>query len=496
MTLPPVVGDLMPLAPAAVLVAVAAVTLLAGVFARERGHLVTLALLGVAASLVLAFDQWTRANDAGVAAGALGGAYLGDAIGHAFTFVILLGAGLAIVLADAHRERLDIDHPELHPLLLLSAAGALVLVSAGDLVTALLGLEIMSLAVYVLAAFRERSRTGEEAGLKYFLLGAFASAVLVYGMALVFGATGRFDFAGIATAAAAPTFAAHGLLLLGGVFVLVGLAFKAAFVPFHQWAPDVYTAAPTPITAFMSVVVKTAAFGVLLRVTGVLFGALGPGALGEVLPTMFGVLVGATLVVGNFGALLQSGVKRMLAYSAVAHAGYVGLAVLAGGREGTAAAAFYLLAYTVTTIVAFAVLLSIMNDDDRGDRLERLEGLGRRRPWLAAALAVAMLSLAGFPPFAGFIGKLMVFQAAIAAGHASLAVIGIATAVVAVAVYARVVVAMYLRDPDAHAIPARPLGRRTLAVLTLGVVGIVALGLFPGGWLDLVARTPWWVAGS
>lgn len=496
MTLPPVIGDLMPLAPAAVLVVVAATALLAGVFARDRAPLVALALLGVAAALVLAFDQWSRANAAGTAGAALGGAYLGDAIGHAFTFVILLGTGLAVLLADAHRERLGMDHPELHPLLLLSAAGALVLVSAGDLVTLLLGLEIMSLAVYVLAAWRERSRSGEEAGMKYFLLGAFASAVFVYGMALVYGATGRFDFAGVAAAAADPSFAAHGVLLLGGVFVLVGLTFKAAFAPFHQWLPDVYSGSPTPITAFMSVVVKAAAFGALLRVAGTLFGALGPGALGEVLPGMFGVLVGATLVVGNFGALLQSGVKRMLAYSAIAHAGYVGLAVLAGGAEGAAAAAFYLLAYTLTTLVAFAVLLSIMDDDDRGDRLERLEGLGRRRPWLAAALAVSMLSLAGFPPFAGFIGKLMVFQAAIAAGHTALAVVGIATAVVAVAVYARVVVAMFLRDPAGHALPQRRVGRRTLAVLAVGVVGTIALGLFPGGWLDLVARTPWWALGS
>ena len=495
MSLPPVIGDLTPLVPAITLLAFAAITLLFGVFTRERAALGGLALTGVTASLIFAFYLWMSSNASGVAAYALSGAYLGDALASAFTFVILLGTGLALVLADAHRERLHLDQPELHPLLLLASAGALVLVSAGDFVTMLLGLEIMSLAVYVLAAWRERSRVSEEAGMKYFLLGAFASAVLVYGMALIFGATGHFAFAGIAAAAAAPSFASHGLLLLGAVFVLVGLGFKVAFAPFHQWAPDVYTGAPTPITAFMSVVVKTAAFGALLRVTGTLVDAVGPGAIGEVLPGVLAVLIALTLVVGNFGALLQSGVKRMLAYSAVAHAGYVGLAVLAGGEDGVRAAAFYLLAYTLTSVAAFAVLLSLMDDDDRGDRLERFAGLGRRRPWLAAGMAVTMLSLAGFPPFAGFIGKVLVFQAAIAAGHAALAVLGIATSVVAVVFYARVVTTMYLREPDAHAAPARPVGRRTATVLALGVIGTLVFGLFPGGWLDLVARAPWLASG-
>ncbi|MDA0699597.1 MAG: NADH-quinone oxidoreductase subunit N [bacterium] len=494
MSLPPVFGDLTALVPVVTLLVFAVLTLLFGVFTRERAALGALALTGVAAALLFSGYQWLESGATGVAQAALSSAYLGDGLALSFSFVILLGTGLAVVLADAHLARLQLDHPEFHPLLLLAATGALVLVAAGDLVTLLLGLEIMSLAVYVLAAWRERSRTSEEAGMKYFLLGAFASAVLVYGIALTYGATGRFDLVGIAAAVAAPRFDAHGLLLLGAAFLLVGLGFKVAFAPFHQWAPDVYTGAPTPVTAFMSVVVKTAAFGALLRVTTTLMGALSPGPVGEVLPAVLSVLVGLTLVVGNFGALLQSGIKRMLAYSAVAHAGYVGLAVLAGGEAGMRAAGFYLLAYTLTTLAAFAVLLSLMDDDDRGDRLERLAGLGRRRPWLAAALSMAMLSLAGFPPFAGFIGKVAVFQAAIAAGHVALAVLAIGTSVVAVVFYARVVTTMYLRDPDSHALPARRVGHRTAAVLTVGVVGMLLLGLFPGGWFDLVASTPWLAA--
>ena len=495
MMLPPVIGDLTPLIPAATLLVFAALTLLLGVFTRDRAGLGALALVGVAAALAFGLYLWFTDRAAGVAGSALSGAYLGDALAHPLSFVVLLGTGLAVLLADGHLDRLELDHPEFHPLLLLASTGALVLVAAGDLVSLLLGLEIMSLAVYALATFRERSRASEEAGMKYFLLGAFASAVLVYGMALVFGATGRFDLPGIAASATAPGFAAQGLLLLGAVFMLVGLGFKVAFVPFHQWLPDVYTGAPTPVTAFMSVVVKTAAFAALLRVTGTLFEALGPGPVGEVLPAVLVVLVGLTMVAGNVGALLQGGVKRLLAYSAVAHAGYLGLAVLAGGRDGVGAASYYLLAYTLTNLAAFAVLLALMDADDRGDRLERFAGLGHRRPWLAAGLAIAMLSLAGFPPFAGFLAKALVFQAAIAAGHTALAVLGIVTAIVAVFFYARVVTTMYMQAPDAHTPEPRPVGRRTAVVLAVGIAGTVLLGLFPGAWLDLVASTPWWGAG-
>lgn len=485
--LPPVIGDLTPLIPAVTLVLFAAITLLAGVFSRERESFGSVALVGVAAALLFALYLWLDAASSGLATSTLSGAFLGDALAHAFTFVILVGAGLAMVLADSHATRLSLDHPEFHPLLLLATAGALVMVAAGDFVTLILGLEIMSLAVYVLAAWRERSRVGEEAGMKYFLLGAFASAVLVYGMALMFGATGRIDFVGIAAAVAAPDFAAHGLLLLGSLFALVGLAFKVAFVPFHQWAPDVYTGAPTPVTAFMSVVVKTAAFGALLRVSATLLTVHDGGVFTEVLPAVLAVLVAATLVVGNSGALLQSGVKRMLAYSAIAHAGYLGLAVLAGGDAGVRAAAFYLLAYTFASMMAFAVLLTLMNDDDRGDQLEHFAGLGRQRPLLAVAMALAMLSLAGFPPTAGFIGKVLVFQAAIAAGHVGLAVLAIITSVVAIVFYTRVLLSMFLRDREAP-VSTAPMGSGTRTVLALGALGTLVFGFFPGAWLQFLAR--------
>ena len=495
MTLPPSYGDLTPLAPVIVLLLAAATTLLVGVFARRPAPLGPLAVAGVAIALALVVARFLGTADGVPVPRTLGGAFLGDGLSGALSIVILLGAGASMLGAGAHVRRMHLDHPEFFPLLLLATAGGLVLVSAGDLIVLLLGLEVLSLAVYVLAAWREGSRAGEEAGLKYFLLGAFGSAILAYGIALTYGATGRFDLVGIAAAGAAPGFASGGLLLLGAGFLLVGLAFKVGFVPFHQWMPDVYTGSPTPVTAFMSVVVKTAAFGALLRVTHAAGEALGTGAFGETFTLLLAAVVGATLLVGNTAALLQSGLKRLLAYSAIAHAGYVGLAVLAGGADGMRAAATYLLMYTVTNLLALGVLSAVMGDDDQGDRLERLAGLGRRQPWLAAGLTLALVSLAGFPPLAGFLGKVAVFQAAIGAGFVGLAALGIASAIVAVVYYGRVVVLLYLHDPD-HGLVRHHRTAGSTAALVLAALGVVLFGLFPGWWLDLLERAPLLLGGA
>jgi NADH-quinone oxidoreductase subunit N len=475
------------LAPALLLLGFAMLTLLLAVFQPDRRFVAGIALTGVLSAGVFAFNLLMEAH-AGAAAAGFGVRYLADTHATAFTLVILLGTALAVLVGQGTLERLGLDHPEYFPLLLLSATGAVVMVCAGDLITLLLGLEIMSLAVYALAAWRTDARPSQEAGLKYFLLGAFGSALLIYGIALTYGASGYFDYANLMAAFTAPGFDAHVTALIGAVLVLAGLGFKVAFVPFHQWAPDVYTGAPTPVTAFMAVVVKTAAFGALLRVASTVFASLETGALGALLPGILVVLVGATLVVGNLGALLQAGVKRMLAYSAVAHAGYLGLAVLAASGTGMAAAGFYLIAYTLTSVGAFAILSHVMDADERGDTIEHFAGLGRSRPALAAALAVCLLSLAGIPPLAGFVGKVLVIQAAIAAGHAALAVLAIATSVVAVVYYARVVVAMYFREPVGRLTRVtEPAIRRSLAAaIGIAVAGTVLLGVAPGLWYTLL----------
>jgi len=477
------------LAPVLILLGFALLSLLLAVFQSDRSGVGAVALVGVASAAVFAFHLLMEAGHGSAEAG-FGLRYLADVPATAFTLVILLGTALAILVGQGTLQRFKLDQPEYFPLLLLAAIGAVVMVSAGDLITLLLGLEIMSLASYALVAWRTDVRASQEAGLKYFLLGAFGSALFIYGIALTFGAGGAFDYASLMAVFAAPGFEAHVTALLGAVLILAGLGFKVAFVPFHQWAPDVYTGAPTPVTAFMAVVVKAAAFGALLRIASTLFASLETLALGAVLPGVLAVLIAATLLVGNLGALLQPGVKRMLAYSAVAHAGYLGLAVLGAGEAGIAAAGYYLAAYTLMSGGAFAVLTQLVGDDDRGDTIERFAGLGRTRPYLAAAMAVCLLSLAGIPPLAGFIGKVLVIQAAIAAGQGVLAVVAIIASVIAVVYYARVVVAMYFREPEGGA--ARPPevrdGPAVRVAIGIAAVGTVLLGLLPGWWYSLLEQ--------
>jgi NADH-quinone oxidoreductase subunit N len=464
--------------PALVLLITAALTLLYGLSDRNSRVGAAISVTGLIAAAAFNWVVLQESQHGGITS-SFGLRYLADTPAAALNFIIILGTVIAVLVSWDYLSKSDLEHPEYYPLLLLSATGAMVMVAAGDLITLLLGLEITSLAVYVLSAWRRGDRESEEAGMKYFLLGAFASGFLIYGIALLYGATGTFLLADIAAAVTASGFDQVLLATLGGVLILAGLAFKAAIVPFHQWAPDVYTGAPTPVTTFMSVVVKVGAFGALLRVAAEVLPGLPPAVL-----ETFSWLVGLTMLLGNFGALAQQGVKRMLAYSSVAHAGYLGLAVLAGA-EGVRATTWYLMAYAFMTAGAFAVLTMVSARDDRGDSLERLAGLGRRKPLLAACMALFMLSLAGIPPLAGFTGKLLVFSAAISAGYTLLAVLGILTSVVAMVYYFRVINVMYFRASSPHELPARPNQTAGVAV-AIAVAGTVLFGLFPGWWYDLV----------
>lgn len=313
--------------------------------------------------------------------------------------------------------------------------------------------------------------------MKYFLLGAFGSAVLIYGAALLYGASGSFVYEHVVAALAQGSVLS--LATVGAALVLAGLGFKAALAPFHQWSPDVYTGAPTPVVTFMSVVVKAAAFAALIRVAAAIVPEVAPW-----LTTALAVSVAATMVIGNLGALMQRGVKRMLAYSAVAHAGYLGLAVLAPNHGGVEAAVWYLTAYALMNAGAFAVLSLMVDGNDRGDDIERFAGLGSTRPGLALALTVFLLSLGGIPPLAGFAGKVMVFQAAIEAGYLWLALLGILTSVVALVYYFRVVAAMYFRRPEYPAPAFR--SQATDVAIAVAVGGTVLLGLLPGWWHDAV----------
>ncbi|HEX2987113.1 MAG TPA: NADH-quinone oxidoreductase subunit N [Chloroflexota bacterium] len=379
-----------------------------------------------------------------------------------FAMLAIAVTALAVLLSATYLDRTGLAHPEYYGLLIFGAMGMLVMISASHLIMLLIGIELLSLSLYVLAGFARTRLTSEEAALKYFLLGSFSAGLLIYGIALVYGATGTLDYAGIAKAINAQQ-GLDPMLLIGMGLVLVGFAFKLSFVPFHMWVPDVYEGAPTPVTAYMAVGTKAAVFAAMLRLLGTAFPTLQP----EWAP-MLAVLAALTMIVGNVAAVVQTNIKRLLGYSSISHAGYVLIAVVAGGALGNDAALFYLVAYTVMNFGAFAVMVAVS-----GGREERLElsdyaGLAKRSPWLAAAMAVFMLSLSGAPFTPGFLGKLYVFSAAIQGGWLWLALVGVATSLVAFYYYLKVVVVMYMSEPAGEVKPSA-------ATLSMGAVVVVAL---------------------
>jgi NADH-quinone oxidoreductase subunit N len=347
-----------------------------------------------------------------------------------------------------------------------------------------LGLELMSIPVYVLAAFDRRSPRAAEAGLKYFLLGAFAAGFLLYGIALVYGATGTTNLALIGVQIASLDLGGHPMLVTGLGLLLVGFGFKVAAVPFHMWAPDVYDGAPTPVTGFMATAVKAAAFAALFRV---LTEAFPDAALWRDLAA---ALAAVTMIAGNLVALAQRSLKRMLAYSSIAHAGYLLVAVAAGTAAGRAAFLVYLVAYTLMTLGAFALLAAKGRRGESDVRIDDLAGLATRRPWHALALAVCMLSLLGFPGTAGFIGKWYILAAAAQQGLWWLAAVLVLTSVVSAGYYLPVIMASYMKPepaPDAHS--AMRLGRLAAAAVTVAVVGLLYFGVRPNRLLELARRT-------
>jgi NADH-quinone oxidoreductase subunit N len=365
--------------------------------------------------------------------------------------------------------------------MLCSATGMMLMASANDLITIFLALEILSIALYVLVAFDRTRLTSQEAGLKYFLLGSFSSAIFLYGIALVYGATGTTNLTGIAVFLAKIVLLHDGVLLVGIALLLVGLGFKVAASPFHMWAPDVYQGAPTPVTAFMAAATKAAAFAAVLRV---FVGAL---QLYEVdwRPIVFGLAV-LSLFVGSIAALVQTDVKRMLAYSSVSHAGYILIGVQAATDKGTSAALFYLLTYAVMATGAFAVVMVVARRGDDRHSLDDYRGLAGARPVLAGLLTLFLIAQAGVPFTGGFVAKLGVFEAAIDVGQYWLAIIGMLTAVIGAFVYLRIILAMYAPTDD-EALPDDSrikVDAGAGIALTIAAVGIVFLGVVPGVVLD------------
>jgi NADH-quinone oxidoreductase subunit N len=395
----------------------------------------------------------------------------------------LLAAAGTVLLSLGYLERERLLAPEYYTLILLATAGMMFLAGAEDLIVLFLGLEVMSVGVYVLAGYNRTDPFSSEAALKYFLIGAFASGFLLYGIALVYGVTGTTNLSLIGAQLAGrpvPLMAALGLGLL-----LIGMAFKISAVPFHMWAPDVYDGSPTPVTGFMATGVKAAAFAALVRLLMEAFASA--SSLWQ--PVIAGLAI-ASMVAGNLIALAQRSLKRMLAYSSIAHAGYMLVAVWSGTQAGAGAVLLYLLAYGVTTLASFGFLTALGRGGEREVTYDDIAGLAPSRPWLALGLSVCMLSLLGFPGTIGFIGKWYILTAAVAEGQMILPVVLVLTSVLSAGYYLPVIMAMYMRpSPSAERHAGVGLSATAAGVIVVSVAAVILLGLWPNGLLELATAS-------
>ncbi len=416
-----------------------------------------------------------------------------------FDVLLCLGAAIAALLAGGYLPEHRMDRGEFYALLLFATLGAMILAAAGDALTLFLGLETMSIGAYAMTAVRRTSPRSAEGALKYFLLGSFAAAILIYGFALIYGATGLTDLAGIGAAARLPE-GKSPLLVIGGALVLVGIVFKVSAVPFHAWTPDAYEGAPTPATTFMAVAVKAAAFAMLIRVLVLSLGDASWTSWASGWPPVMATLAAITMTVANLIAGRQESVKRMLAYSSIAHAGYLLVGVTAMMRlpgEAIASVLFYLLAYTVSTAGAFGALIMCGSYGRETVSYEDLAGIGKRNPAPALAFSLFLLSLAGIPPTAGFFGKWFIFKAAIEGGLHWLVIVALINSVIGAYYYLRVFVFMYMREPAAGAPVAVPMrsGYVTAALLVSAIL-VLVLGLTPTHFLDAALSAASFGAGG
>jgi NADH-quinone oxidoreductase subunit N len=460
--------------------------------ADRRRAIAAVALIGIVAVALLAAAYAPAFSGAGPTVGpgygqgsftdSLGRpGYMTDGFSLVFKIIFLIGAALAVLMAARFLDHEGAQAGEFYAMLVFAVLGMMLLASGNDFAVLYIGLETMALSVYVLVGFTKASRQSNEAALKYFLLGALASGILIYGVSLVYGTTGTFNLDGIALAIAEGSAAPRSLLAVGAILVLVGMAFKIAAVPFHMWTPDAYEGAPTPVTAFISTAAKAAAFAMFLRVF--LKGFWGLAADWTPLLVLLSI---ASMTLGNVVAILQDNVKRMLAYSSIAHAGYMLLGLIAVGasggdvmtqRYGMTAVVLYLLVYTFTNMGAFGLVVMLRRREIVGDRVEDFRGLSRTNPIAAATMLVFLLSLAGIPSTSGFIGKWWLFGSAVRADYAWLAVIAVVNSAISLYYYARVVVAMYMTPPETAEridVPA-PLA----AALAVSLAFTLVIGVYP-----------------
>lgn len=439
-----------------------------------------LALLGLVAAAVAGLPYW------GTNGTTFNGMLALDNFALTLNWIFLLSTAITILISLDYLPRHGIERGEYYALLLFATGGMMLLAQGTDLIVLFLGLELLSITLYVLAGFAYPRLSSEEAAMKYLLIGAFAAGFLVFGIALLYGATGSSNLLVIAQKLGGAGLAADDVafMLAGAALVIIGFGYKISMAPFHMWTPDVYEGSPTPVAAFMSVGTKGAGFAAMARL---LLVALGSQYTSWVL--ILAILAAVTMLVGNISAVAQTNVKRMLAYSSIGHAGYILMGVLAAGgaagaSRGIEGFLFYLLAYSLTNLGAFAVLIALEQRGEAAWDLGDFAGLWHRRPFLAVAMALCMFSLAGVPPTAGFWGKFYVFTAAWEAGLEWLAIVGVVTSAIAAFFYLRIVVQMFMRDPVRE---IRPSLDRSLALgVGLAALGVIVFGIIPTPLIDLV----------
>jgi NADH-quinone oxidoreductase subunit N len=456
----------------------------------------TISLLGLALAAYFTISLWSASPQT-----SWNGMIANDAIRLSFTLIFLLVSALTILISTIWTERENVPAGEYHALLLFATFGGMFMASGNDFVIIFLGLETLSIATYVMAGLRKSDLKSNESAMKYFILGSFASAFLLYGMALIYGATGSTNITEIAAKTGTANFPA--LLLVGGAMLIVGFGFKVATVPFHVWTPDVYEGAPSPVTGFMAAGPKAAAFASFLRVFVLGFpfvaGAQAAGYLHQSWITALSVMAILTMTVGNIAAIVQNNVKRMLAYSSISHAGYAlvgfigaGVAQTAAARDAAiAAVAFYMLTYAITTLGAFAIVTLLAQKNDRRTEFEDYNGIGFRSPVLAFSLSLFMLSLLGLPLTAGFIGKVLVFRPALEAGIPMLTllvVIAVINTAISAYYYLRLIVVMFFRERTTDWLePKMPVS--LAAVILITVLGVFYFGIFSDGVIEKFSKS-------
>ena len=468
--------DLIALAPVLVLSVFAMLVLVLDLWGgRNKSLLVFTSLVGLLMTAISAFAKHP------IPAYSFNDSYVVDHLSLFFICIFTISSALAILLSVEYNEREGIRAGEYYALILFCTVGMILLASSTDMIMIFLGIEIVSICLYVLAGIRRNDHRSNEAALKYFLLGAFATGFLLYGMTLVYGSTGSTNLFKIAEFVKNPSAQSNPLLMMGLVLLVIGFGFKVASVPFHMWAPDVYQGAPTPVTAFMAVGPKAAAFAAFFRVFADAFPEM--SSSWEVLLSIIAVL---SMFVGNLGAIMQTNIKRMLAFSSISHAGYILMAIIAKNSLGSSSLLFYMLSYAFMTFGVFGIVIILGRKGEENLEIKNYSGLAYKHPVIALSMTIFLLSLGGLPPFAGFVAKFYLFSAAMQEGLLTLVIIAVLNSAISFYYYLKVVVFMYMKEPEAEfKISLTPI---TLFVILIGVIGTINLGIFPNSIITLASH--------